>query len=98
MERAAPRRGSTWPRPDACPAASGATPGAAARVPGALVARLRAARQGDLAYYLEDLEKAAARLRQGIDALTEADLALLDELAGAADAETSSVFRRLMRT
>jgi hypothetical protein len=75
-----------------------ATRDAVARVPGALVTRLRTRRQGDLAYYLEELEGAATRLRQGVLALTDADLDLLDELAAAADAETSSVFRRLMRT
>lgn len=75
-----------------------ATQEAAARVPGALVTRLRVERQGDLDYYLEDLEGMAARLREGVDALTDADLDRLDALASAADAETSSVFRRLMRT
>ena len=63
-----------------------------------LVTRLRRERQGDLDYYLEDLEGIAARLREGVKALTDADLDRLDALASAADAETSSVFRRLMRT
>ncbi len=83
------------------PAESGrrrAARGAVARVPGALVAHLRAERQGDLAYYLEDLERVVGRLREGVGALTDSDLERLDELAAAADAETSSVFRRLMRT
>ncbi len=71
---------------------------AAARVPGALVTRLRVERQGDLHYYLEDLAGMATRLRDGVEALTAADLERLDVLAAAADTETSNVFRRLMRT
>jgi hypothetical protein len=70
----------------------------AARVPGALVARLQAERRGDLAYFLDDLERVAARLREAPEQLTDADFDLLDRLAAAADAEASSVFRRLMRT
>lgn len=69
----------------------------AARVPGALMARLQAKRRGDLAYFLDDLERAAARLRQEPAQPTDADFDLLDQLAAAADAETSSLFRRLMR-
>ena len=71
---------------------------AATRVPGALVSRLRRERQGDLDYYLDDLKQLAAHLRQESTRLSERDLDLLDQLAAAADAETSSVFRRLMRT
>ena len=67
-------------------------------VPGALVAQLRAARQGDLDYYLQDLEEVEAHLRKGVDTLTTCDLGRLDELGTAADLQTSSVFRRLMRT
>lgn len=70
----------------------------AARIPGALVARLQAERRGDLAYYLDDLERLVARLREGPTRLTRADFDLLDQLAAAADAQASSVFRRLMRT
>jgi hypothetical protein len=69
----------------------------AARIPGALVARLQAERRGDLAYYLDDLQQAVARVRQGPAQLTAGDFVLLDQLAAAADAETSNVFRRLMR-
>lgn len=69
----------------------------AARVPGALVARLRTERRGDLAYYLEDLEQLATRLREGSPRLTDPDFALLDHLASVADAEASGVFRQLMR-
>jgi hypothetical protein len=70
----------------------------AARIPGALVARLQAERRGDLAYYLDDLERLVARLREGPTTLTRAEFELLDQLAAAADAQASSVFRRLMRT
>jgi len=69
----------------------------AARGPGALVARVQAERSGDLAYYAQDLERVAARLRDRPGAVTADDLALLDGLAAAADAEASRVFRRLMR-
>jgi hypothetical protein len=69
----------------------------AARVPGALMARLQAKRRGDLAYFLDDLERLAARLRDEPAQPTDVDFDLLDQLAAAADAETSSVFRRLMR-
>ena len=69
----------------------------AARVPGALMVRLQAKRRGDLAYFLDDLERVAARLRQEPVQMTTADFDLLDQLAAAADAETSSLFRRLMR-
>lgn len=70
---------------------------AGTRVPSALVARLRVERQGDLAYYLDDLKRVAAHLHEGPSKLSDTDLALLDQLATAADAETSKVFRQLMR-
>lgn len=70
----------------------------AVAVPGALVAQLRAERRGDLDYFLDDLEQVQAHLREGTGTLTQADLERLDELAAAADAQTSNVFRRLMRT
>jgi len=71
---------------------------AAMRVPQSLVSRLRAERRGDLAYYLEDLTAAAGRLGETGGELTNENLALLDQVAAAADAETSGLFRRLMRT
>jgi hypothetical protein len=70
----------------------------AARVPSALVARLQAERRGDLAYFLDDLERLRARLSARSASLSQADFDLLDQLAAAADAEASSVFRRLLRT
>lgn len=69
----------------------------AANIPGALIARLHAERRGDLAYYVDDLQHLVARLREGPAWLAPGDFDLLDQLASAADAETSSVFRRLMR-
>src|SRR5262249_39118944 len=66
-------------------------------IPGAFVERLRKERQGDLAYYLQDLENLAGRLRANASQLTTADFTLLDHLAAIADAETSGVFRQMMR-
>ena len=71
---------------------------AAMSIPESLVAHLRAERRGDLPYYLDDLTQVATRLLTEPSRLTDADFALLDQLATAVDAETSSVFRRLMRT
>jgi hypothetical protein len=70
----------------------------ATKVPSALVARLQAERRGDLEYYLDDLERLRARLGARSAPLSQADFDLLDQLAAAADAEASSVFRRLLRT
>lgn len=67
------------------------------QIPGALVVRLQAERRGDLAYYLDDLSRVATQLHAEPLQLSEEDLALLDHLAMLADAEASSVFRRLMR-
>jgi len=66
-------------------------------VPGAVVERLRKERNGDLAYYVQDLENLVARLRTDAPQLTSADFAILDHLATIADAETSGVFRQMMR-
>ncbi len=80
------------------PKAPGAVSEAAARVPGALVSRIRSIHQGDLAYYLEDLEGLVGTLKHRTPSLSSKELCLLEELAGLADAEASNVFRRLMRT
>ncbi len=69
----------------------------AVSVPEALVVRLQTERRGELIYYLDDLARVADRLREKPLQLGDEDLALLDQLATAADAEASSVFRRLMR-
>lgn len=68
-----------------------------AHVPGSFVERLRKERRGDLAYHLQDLEQLVARLREGPLPLTSKDLGVLDHLATVADAETSGVFRQMMR-
>jgi hypothetical protein len=67
------------------------------QIPGALIVRLQTERRGDLAYYLDDLSRVAAQLQNDPLRLSDEDLALLDHLAMLADAEASSVFRRLMR-
>ncbi len=69
----------------------------AAHIPGAFVERLRRERYGDLAYYVQDLEQMAVRLRAEPPQVTTADFAVLDHLAAIADAETSGVFRQMMR-
>jgi hypothetical protein len=72
-------------------------PQAAASVPSPLVARLRAQHEGDLPYYVDDLARVADALESRPTQLVDAELRLLDDTAKAADAETSEVFRRLMR-
>src|SRR5437867_11966399 len=67
------------------------------QIPGALVVRLQTERRGDHAYYRDDLSRVAAQLHAEPLQLSNEDLALLDHLAMLADAEASSVFRRLMR-
>jgi hypothetical protein len=69
----------------------------AARVPGALIARVRDERGGDLDYFLEDLRAISTRLRHCPEQVTQEDLAFLDQIAASAEAETTRVFRRLMR-
>ena len=81
----------TVPRPQ------NATSAHAVSIPEALVVRLQTERRGELIYYLDDLARVADRLRKRCLDLGDEDLALLDQLATAADAEASSVYRRLMR-
>ncbi len=81
----------TAPRPQQ------ATSALSVSIPETLVMRLQAERRGDLIYYLDDLAGVAERLREQPIPLDERDLALLDQLATVADAEASSVYRRLMR-
>lgn len=66
-------------------------------VPGSLIAHLLKERRGDLDYFLDDLERLARKLRDPGVRLSQEDFNLLDNIAGAADAQTSQVFRRLMR-
>ena len=67
------------------------------QIPAALVKRLEDEHRGDLDYFLDDIRQVAAALRDGARPLKPADLQLLDQIADVADAEASSVFRRLMR-
>ena len=83
-----------WLRPDR-PHELGAGP--RRTVSAALVARLREQRRGTLEYYVQDLDQLVRHLRTGVPALTPDDLALLDDLAAAADSEASNIFRRMMR-
>jgi hypothetical protein len=69
----------------------------AARIPGSLVARLEKEHRGDLEYFLDDTSRVVTDLNSDAGRLSESDLRLLDEVTAAADAEASTVFRRLMR-
>ena len=66
-------------------------------VPSALVASLQAAQQDDLPYYVEALEQVLHRLGRKGGAITDLDVARLDELAAVLDAVTSSAYRQMMR-
>jgi hypothetical protein len=66
-------------------------------IPGTLIAHLLKQRRGDLDNFLDDLERLAAKLRDPGASLSQEDFNLLDGIAAAADAQTSQVFRRLMR-
>ncbi len=67
------------------------------RIPLALAMRLRDERRGDLDYFLEDVRKAALHLKTGMRSITNVDVDLLDHLATVADAQTTALYRRLMR-
>jgi hypothetical protein len=69
----------------------------AARIPGAVVARFQAEQRPKLDSYVEALRTTAGRLHEDPTGLSEDDLALLDGLTAAVDAEASRVYRRLMR-
>ena len=66
-------------------------------IPRSLTALLLKERRADLDDFLSDLQGLAAKLRDTGAALSQEDFALLDSIAAAADAQTSQVFRRLMR-
>lgn len=66
-------------------------------LPAAMIAKLRKQRRGTLEYYVRDLEQVIQHVQIGPPAVTPEDIALLDELAAAADAEASNVFQRMMR-
>lgn len=66
-------------------------------IPASFVQQARVAHGGALEYYRQDLRELAGLLADPSARLGERDLALLDELATFADAESSRVFRRLLR-
>jgi hypothetical protein len=55
-------------------------------------------RSGDLTYFVDDVRRAADVISQGEAPLDKAELAVLDQIAGAADAEASRVYRRMLRS
>ncbi len=66
-------------------------------VPGSLVSRIRQERRGDIAYFLEDLDRSSSKLMDFTQELSKEDLEIIDYVASVADEQTSKVFRRLMR-
>lgn len=69
------------------------------RIPPSFVSRLREDWRGALPWHLQDLETIRQRLVHSEHvALTPEDFARLDELARVAEAESSKVFRLMMRT
>lgn len=66
-------------------------------VPGPVVERLRARKRGEWEYFAQDLRTARDHLKAGVQAVTGADLGLIDELCAVMDAEASSTFRTLLR-
>ena len=69
----------------------------AAQIPSAFVTRLMQEHSGDLEWYLSDLSRISRKLRTDWEGLNPKDIDWLDHLAAIADAETSGVFRQLMR-
>lgn len=69
----------------------------AAQIPGAFVNHLLQERYGDIEWYLADLTRISQGLKADWRYLTDKDVERLDHLATVADAETSGVFRQLMR-
>lgn len=72
-------------------------PSARPTIPRSFLARLRRDHSTDLEYFRDDLARVGQRLVRGLCALDDGDVLMLDQLAAAADAETSQVFRRLTR-
>ena len=66
-------------------------------VPTVLVERLRDAHAYDRPLYIKQLARLAKHLDQGVEALTDRDMNLLDGIVLAAGADANAVFRRLMR-
>jgi hypothetical protein len=66
-------------------------------VPTVLVERLRDAHAYDQPLYIRQLARLTENLDQGLEALTERDMSLLDGIVLAAGADANAAFRRLMR-
>jgi hypothetical protein len=67
------------------------------RLPAALVTRLAEDNRGSPEYFVADLKGVADTLGQRFGKLTADHIKLLEHLASVADAETSRVFRQMMR-
>lgn len=66
-------------------------------LPPMLVKRLRELHAFERPLYINQLAQLTSRLRNDIDALTEKDLELIDDVTLAMNADVNAVFRRLMR-
>jgi hypothetical protein len=66
-------------------------------VPTVLVERLRDAHAYDRPLYIQQLARLAEHLDEGVGALTDRDMDLLDGIVLAASADANAIFRRLMR-
>jgi hypothetical protein len=55
-------------------------------------------RSGDLTYFVEDVRRAADAISVPKPTLDDAELDALEQIAGAADAEASRVYRRMLRS
>jgi len=70
---------------------------ARARLSSELIDSIVQMRSGDLTYFVDDVRRAADAIARGGTRLDEAQLTVLDQIAGAADAEASRVYRRMLR-
>ena len=66
-------------------------------IPASIIDRVRQAHKGTMPYYVEDLTSVRERLSQEGEALSEADIQLLDQLAAIAGLDSAEVFRRMWR-
>lgn len=66
-------------------------------LPPVLVKRLHESHAFERPLYISQLAQLTDHLKDNIDALTEKDLELLDDIALATNADVNAVFRRLMR-
>lgn len=66
-------------------------------ITGELVSELMTKHRGELEYFTEDLRTTVKKLRNRSAPLGHQELSIIDEIASAADAHASHIFRRLMR-